>query len=119
MQFIGQPFDQRLVGLAFDRPRHQAHAQRTVVQAIGAGVIGIGAALGVAVFVTKSTLLVLVMMWLRWSLPRLRIDQVMTVCLKYFLPVACGLVVGVCGWQLLVPAAVRVMALAAVLTLSV
>ncbi len=62
-----------------------------------------GAALGVAVFVTKSTLLVLVMMWLRWSLPRLRIDQVMTVCLKYFLPIACGLVVGVCGWQLLVP----------------
>ena len=35
-----------------------------------------GAALGVAVFVGKCTLLVLVMMWLRWSLPRLRIDQV-------------------------------------------
>jgi NADH-quinone oxidoreductase subunit H len=66
----------------------------------------VATALGVAVFVGKCTAGVLVMMWLRWSLPRLRIDQVMTVCLKYFLPVACGLVVGVCGWQLLVPAAV-------------
>ena len=61
---------------------------------------------GVAVFVGKCTLLVLVMMWLRWSLPRLRIDQVMTVCLKYFLPISCGLVVGVCAWQLLVPSVV-------------
>ncbi len=65
-----------------------------------------GAAVGVATFVGKCTVLILVMMWLRWSLPRLRIDQVMTVCLKYFLPVSCGLVVGVCGWQLLVPAGV-------------
>ena len=65
-----------------------------------------GAVLGVLVFGAKCTLLVFVMMWLRWSLPRLRIDQVMTVCLKYFLPVSCGLVVGVCGWQLLVPAVV-------------
>jgi NADH-quinone oxidoreductase subunit H len=65
-----------------------------------------GAVLGVLVFGLKCAGLVFVMMWLRWSLPRLRIDQVMTVCLKYFLPISCGLVVGVCAWQLLVPAAV-------------
>lgn len=59
-----------------------------------------GNALNAAVFVGKSTVLVLVMMWVRWSLPRLRIDQVMTTCLKYFLPIACALLVGVCVWQL-------------------
>jgi NADH-quinone oxidoreductase subunit H len=59
-----------------------------------------GNLLNAAVFVGKATLLVLVMMWMRWSLPRLRIDQVMTTCLKYFLPIACGLLVGVCIWQL-------------------
>jgi len=32
----------------------------------------------VAVFAGKCWVLVLVMMWVRWSLPRLRIDQVMT-----------------------------------------
>ena len=59
-----------------------------------------GNALNAAVFVGKASLLVLVMMWARWSLPRLRIDQVMTTCLKYFLPIACVLLVGVGVWQL-------------------
>jgi NADH-quinone oxidoreductase subunit H len=59
-----------------------------------------GNLLNAAVFIGKGTVLVLVMMWVRWSLPRLRIDQVMTTCLKYFLPIACVLLVGVCAWQL-------------------
>ncbi|QEL17030.1 NADH-quinone oxidoreductase subunit NuoH [Limnoglobus roseus] len=57
----------------------------------------------VGVFITKGSLLVLVMMWMRWSLPRLRIDQVMLTCLKYFLPISCGLLIGVCVWQLYMP----------------
>jgi NADH-quinone oxidoreductase subunit H len=60
----------------------------------------LGNLLNAAVFVGKGTVLVLVMMWVRWSLPRLRIDQVMTTCLKYFLPIACALLVGVGVWQL-------------------
>ena len=28
------------------------------------------------------------MMWVRWTLPRLRIDQVITTCLKYCVPIA-------------------------------
>jgi NADH-quinone oxidoreductase subunit H len=62
-----------------------------------------GNLLNAAVFVGKCWLLVVVMMWMRWSLPRLRIDQVMMTCLQYFLPISCVLLVGVCLWQLLVP----------------
>jgi NADH-quinone oxidoreductase subunit H len=63
-----------------------------------------GNLLNAAVFIGKCWLLVGVMMWMRWSLPRLRIDQVMMTCLQYFLPISCGLLVGVCLWLLLVPA---------------
>ncbi len=66
----------------------------------------LGNLLNVAVFVGKCWLLVGVMMWVRWSLPRLRIDQVMMTCLQYFLPISCVLLVGVCLWQLVVPAPV-------------
>jgi NADH-quinone oxidoreductase subunit H len=67
-----------------------------------------GNLLNVAVFGAKCWLLVLVMMWMRWSLPRLRIDQVMMTCLQYFLPISCVLLVGVCLWLLCVPASVTV-----------
>jgi NADH-quinone oxidoreductase subunit H len=67
-----------------------------------------GNLLNVVVFAAKCSLLVLVMMWMRWSLPRLRIDQVMMTCLQYFLPISCVLLVGVCVWLLLVPPTVGV-----------
>jgi len=60
----------------------------------------LGNLLNAAVFVAKGSLLIVVMMWLRWSLPRLRIDQVMMTCLKYFLPIGCGMLIGVGVWQL-------------------
>jgi len=66
----------------------------------------VGHLLNAFVVVMKGYMLVTVMMWVRWSLPRLRIDQVMMTCLKYFLPIACVLLLGVCLWQLTVPAAV-------------
>jgi NADH-quinone oxidoreductase subunit H len=62
-----------------------------------------GHVLNVGVFVMKVSFLVFLMMWIRWSLPRLRIDQVMMTCLKYFLPISCVLLVGVCLWELFVP----------------
>jgi NADH-quinone oxidoreductase subunit H len=65
-----------------------------------------GNLLNAAVIIGKGTGLVVVMMWVRWSLPRLRIDQVMMTCLKYFLPISCALVIGVGAWQLYVAAVV-------------
>jgi NADH-quinone oxidoreductase subunit H len=66
-----------------------------------------GHVLNVLVFIGKGWFLVFLMMWMRWSLPRLRIDQVMMTCLKYFLPISCVLLLGVCVWELYVPAAVE------------
>ena len=54
----------------------------------------------------KSTLGVLIMMWVRWTLPRLRIDQVMTTCLKYCTPIAAVMFAGAMVWQLLLPGGV-------------
>jgi NADH-quinone oxidoreductase subunit H len=51
-------------------------------------------------FVLKSTFLVWVQMWVRWTLPRIRIDQVMHACVKYLLPFTLVIFVGSSLWQL-------------------
>jgi NADH-quinone oxidoreductase subunit H len=56
--------------------------------------------IGAVVFVSKASLGVFVQVWLRWTLPRLRIDQVMTTCLKYLLPISCFLFLGAIAWPL-------------------
>jgi NADH-quinone oxidoreductase subunit H len=66
----------------------------------------LGNVVNVVVFIAKGWFLVFVMMWVRWTLPRLRIDQVMMTCLKYLLPISCILLMGVSLWQLLLPALV-------------
>lgn len=54
---------------------------------------------GVMNFMFKTVIGVTAMMWVRWSLPRLRIDQVITMCLKYCVPIAAVCFIGVVGWQ--------------------
>jgi len=66
-----------------------------------------GNIINVTVFILKCWTLVFVMMWVRWTLPRLRIDQVMMTCLKYLLPISCVLMLGVSLWQLMVPELAR------------
>lgn len=60
----------------------------------------LGNVVNVLVFIVKGWILVFVMMWVRWTLPRLRIDQVMMTCLRYLLPLSCFLLIGVTVWQL-------------------
>ena len=52
-------------------------------------------------FIGKTVLGVIVMIWVRWTLPRLRIDQVITTCLKYCVPIAAFGFVGALAWQVL------------------
>ncbi len=56
--------------------------------------------LGCLNFIGKCVTGVLVMMWVRWTLPRLRIDQVMKTCLKYCTPLAAVFFLGSTLWTL-------------------
>jgi hypothetical protein len=62
-----------------------------------------GNVLGTMNLIFKGVVGVTVMMWVRWTLPRLRIDQVITTCLKYCVPIAAIAFVGAAFWQYLWP----------------
>ena len=52
------------------------------------GALGLlGHLIGFAVFTAKTVFLVWVQIWLRWTLPRLRVDQVMVMGYKYLIPI--------------------------------
>ena len=59
------------------------------------------------IFVLKVLVLVFVQIWVRWTLPRLRIDQVMTTCLKYLVPISCVLFLGAVLWPLVLLATLQ------------
>ena len=55
---------------------------------------------GPVIFISKVTFLVFVQMWLRWTLPRLRVDQLMYVSWKVLLPISFALVIAAGAWAL-------------------
>jgi NADH-quinone oxidoreductase subunit H len=63
---------------------------------------------GTLVFILKSFFLVFVIIWVRWTLPRLRVDHLMNLCWKYLVPFAFAGIIGTIAWMVLaaaVPAA--------------
>ena len=59
-------------------------------------------------FFVKSYFWALVAMWIRATLPRVRVDQLMAICWKYLVPIAFVNLLGAAAWVALVPAGSRV-----------
>lgn len=66
----------------------------------------LGNFVGMLNFMFKCVLGVTFMMWARWTFPRLRIDQVMRVCLKYCTPIAAVMFLGAVCWTYQFPGGV-------------
>lgn len=54
-------------------------------------------------FIFKCMLLIYVQMWVRWTLPRIRIDQLLYACVQVLLPVMMLLLLGQAVWVVYLP----------------
>lgn len=57
---------------------------------------------GMSLVIGKALLVVFIHMWIRWTVPRIRIDQVMHGCVKGLLPLSLAMLVGTACWVALV-----------------
>lgn len=57
--------------------------------------------LQLGVFLGKTFLLIFLILWIRWTLPRLRVDQIMYMCWKVLLPFAFFNIIGTGLWLLI------------------
>ncbi|MGH7144044.1 MAG: complex I subunit 1/NuoH family protein [Planctomycetota bacterium] len=59
--------------------------------------------LHVPAFLLKTFAVVLVIMWVRWTLPRFRVDQMMSLCWKKLIPIAASITLVMTLWTLFSP----------------
>lgn len=59
------------------------------------------------VFALKVTALIFVCIWIRWTLPRFRIDHMMNMCWKYFMPATLVSLIGAAVWVWVLPEPAR------------
>ena len=60
--------------------------------------------LGMAIFVAKASLGCTIVVLLRWTFPRLRVDQLMNLCYRYLVPISFFCLLGTALYMMLVPA---------------
>jgi NADH-quinone oxidoreductase subunit H len=58
--------------------------------------------LSMVVFAVKTLLVLNLIVWIRWTLPRIRVDQMMTLCWKYLVPFAFVSFVATLLWMVFV-----------------
>jgi NADH-quinone oxidoreductase subunit H len=58
---------------------------------------------GSILFLGKAWFLIFVVIWIRWTLPRVRIDQMMNLCWKWFVPLSFAAFMLTAGWVLWSP----------------
>ncbi|MBK8014018.1 MAG: NADH-quinone oxidoreductase subunit H [Deltaproteobacteria bacterium] len=58
--------------------------------------------LQLGIFTTKTLAVVFVIIQLRWTLPRVRVDQMMALCWKYLVPLSLVCMIGTVAWELVV-----------------
>jgi len=63
----------------------------------------LGNAVGAVNLIGKSFVLMFVMLWLRWTFPRVRIDQIIYICMKVLVPFGIVCVLGAAVWAIVWP----------------
>jgi NADH-quinone oxidoreductase subunit H len=59
----------------------------------------IGVIIGGFWFFVKSSFFIFLLIWIRWTLPRLRVDQLMAMCWKYLVPIGFVCLIGSLLWM--------------------